>query len=266
MYHLIYFWHSLCHYRKRYIMSGIMLSILGGKGVAGPVNLTISANTTNYNIKTAVGGAYVSGSTTVNLTINSGIYVRSTSTATYALNTGTGWAAGDVINIINNGYIAGQGGNGGAGSGGNGSAGGPAIQLNHPVSITNASGFIYSGGGGGGGGPSSDNGNPGGEGGGGAGQGFDAGVGQVGSPGSGGGAGGSGGAINVVGGMGGPATSNVGGGGGGGGGGGKSGGRGGNSAGGSGAGTGGGTSLAIQRNGNTCTFVSGSARVYGGIS
>jgi len=244
-----------------------MLSILGGKGVAGPVNLTISANTTNYNIKTAVGGAYVSGSTTVNLTINAGIYVRSTSTATYALNTGTGWAAGDVINIINNGFIAGQGGNGGDGGPfmTNGSAGGPAIQLNHPVSITNASGFIYSGGGGGGGGFVSDNGNPGGPGGGGAGQGFDAGVGQNGSPagGPGGGAGGSGGAINVVGGNGGPATGNIGGGGGGGGGGGKSGGKGGPATDG---GSGGGTSLAIQRNGNTCTFVSGAARVYGGIS
>lgn len=235
-------------------------------GAAGPVTLTISANTTNYNIKTAVGGAYVSGSTTVNLTINAGVYVRSTSAATYALNTGTGWATGDVINIINNGYIAGLGGAGAAGGGyspGNGGAGGPAIQLNYPVSITNASGFIYSGGGGGGGGVASDNGTPGGAGGYGAGAGaYGAGAGDAGEQGGNiGGAGGTGGAIGVAGGSGGPYTSGSGAGGGGGGGGGASGG-----GGGSGSSSGGGTTLAIQRNGNTCTFVSGAARVYGGIS
>lgn len=127
-----------------------------------PVGLSISANAQNLNIKTLVGGAYVAGKTDVTLTINAGCVVGSNSTALYALDTGSGWTAGDTITIVNNGYIVGKGGSGGAGgpgpnsglagSGGSGAAGGPAINLQWPVMIQNSSGYIYSGGGGGGGG------------------------------------------------------------------------------------------------------------------
>lgn len=119
------------------------------------VNLTISANTKNYNIFSSKGGTYVAGRTDIILTINSGIVVGSTSTATYSLDTGTGWDAGDTISIVNNGYIAGKGGTGGRG--GNkanlsqaGFAGGPGFRAQFACTITNASGYIYSGGGGGG--------------------------------------------------------------------------------------------------------------------
>ena len=118
--------------------------------------LIITSNTTNYNIKTAVGASYLAGHSHVQVTINSGIRIGSTSTSAYAMDTGTGWVAGDSISIINNGYIEGMGGTG-AGGGitnapGNATAGGPGLIAQFAVSITNAAGYIYSGGGGGGGG------------------------------------------------------------------------------------------------------------------
>jgi hypothetical protein len=123
------------------------------------INLTIASNTQNYNIFTAAGSP--AGAVIVNLTINTGVTVGSSSTATAALETGT-FASGSVVNIINNGNIYGAGGAGGAGGNGgasvenfgsNGLAGGSAISLHYPVSITN-NGSIWAGGGGGGGGGS----------------------------------------------------------------------------------------------------------------
>lgn len=123
------------------------------------INLSISADTTEYNIFTEAGSP--TGEVVVNLTIESGVVVGATDTANYALDTGTGWAAGSIINIINLGYIVGMGGDGGRGAGNtsascfsavNGSNGGPAINLQYDVNIYNANGVIGGGGGGGGGG------------------------------------------------------------------------------------------------------------------
>lgn len=136
---------------------------------AGPVviNLTIAANTNNYNIQSSRGGTYVAGNTTVNVTINSGVVVGSTSTGTYALETGSSWASGDVINIVNNGTVKGRGANGGAGGdsfynlvnvalntsdpGAAGGVGGSAFRAQFATTFTN-NGSVYGGGGGGGGG------------------------------------------------------------------------------------------------------------------
>lgn len=233
-----------------------------------PVNLTISANTQNLNIMTMVGGAYVAGKTDVTLTINAGVVVGSSSTAAYALDTGTGWTAGDTITIVNNGYIAGMGGAGGYASTTSGwpkpgNAGGPAIILRYPVTIANGAGYIYSGGGGGAGGAN---------GGGGAGSNPGAIVvlgvayargglthGATGSavyvqPGGAGGALGCGGGAGIF--LNYWGTAGAGGGGGG-----------------ANGGScprfniaGGGHGLAITCNGNAITWVSGSARVYGGIA
>ena len=241
------------------------------------VNLTITSNTKNYNIFANKGGTYSAGITTINLTVNSGIIIGSTSTATYALDTGTGWATGDVINIINNGYICGKGGTGGDGggwgsyNGGAATSGGPAINLQWNVNITNASGYIYSGGGGGGG-QAGGNITGGHGGGGGAGN-------SVGSAGGGGsgsinsmnglqgetgwlskggagiGGGGGGGAGNAL--LGVNAAAGLGGGGGGG-------------ASGAGyasqSGAYGGHGKAINLNARTVTYISGNTRVYGGVS
>ena len=127
------------------------------------IALTISSNTNNYNIYSNRGGSYSAGKSNVTLTINSGVTVGSTSTGTYALDTGTGWSSGDTITIINNGLVKGRGGNGGNGgsvvwnssvtNGTNGGGGGHALRAQYAVSVTN-NGTIAGGGGGGGGGGS----------------------------------------------------------------------------------------------------------------
>jgi len=115
------------------------------------VNITISSDTKNYTLNPAAVTGYVSGFTTVNLTINSGIYVGSSSTGSYAM-TITGFTTGDVINLINNGVIIGTGGNGGdgnGGAGGSGNPGGNALLLQCAVNITNNGTIAGAGGGGG---------------------------------------------------------------------------------------------------------------------
>jgi hypothetical protein len=116
------------------------------------VNITISSDTRNYTLNPAAVSGYVAGFTTVNITINSGIYIGSSSTGTYAL-TITGFSSGDTINLINNGIIIGCGGDGGAShsnaAGDAGSPGGNALLLQFPTNITN-NGTIAGGGGGGG--------------------------------------------------------------------------------------------------------------------
>ena len=115
-------------------------------------DIVISADTQNYTLNTSSVPGYVANFSKVNLTINSGIYVGSSSTGTYAL-TITGFSAGDVVNLINNGTIIGKGGAGGSSAndaaGNPGNAGGNAILLQCPVNITN-NGIIAGGGGGGG--------------------------------------------------------------------------------------------------------------------
>lgn len=146
----------------------------------GSIDLVISATTTEYNIRTEAGSpAYP---TIINVTIDSGVTVGSTTTSNPAIDTGTGWPAGTIIKLVNNGTIVGKGGAGGDGADvtcpstcGNavaGSNGGDAINMQHDLTVTN-NGIIGGGGGGGGGaggavGPSSNAGG-GGAGGGGAG-------------------------------------------------------------------------------------------------
>lgn len=108
---------------------------------------TLTSNTQEYNLNTDLLSAGWDGimPVGVQLTIAAGIYVWSNSTSTPAITIGTFPLASDIT-LINNGYIMGKGGNGAAS--GNGSSGGPAINLNYPVSITNNS-YIAGGGGGG---------------------------------------------------------------------------------------------------------------------
>lgn len=130
------------------------------------INLTISVNTTDYNIRTAALAAGWNGTdlTNIVLTINAGIYVRASSTSTYAIDTGASWPVGATITIVNNGFIQGKGGAGGiggtgptaAGLPGAGASGGNAMNLQFPVTIDNTSGYILGGGGGGGGGSGGD--------------------------------------------------------------------------------------------------------------
>ena len=124
------------------------------------INLT-AADVNNYNLFNNRSAAYVAGKSDITLTVTG--HIGSTSTAAASLVTGTGWAAGDTIKIINNGYIWGRGGVGGAGGllpnsgnsgasspvpGGVGGAGGPALNMSYPVTFVN-NGSIASGGNGG---------------------------------------------------------------------------------------------------------------------
>jgi hypothetical protein len=117
-------------------------------------SIIISASTNNYTLNPAAVTGYVAGKTDVELIINSGIIVGSTSTSTAALSV-SGFDADDGITITNSGSILGMGGAGGTGgssngAGGAGSAGGLALILSNSVSIDNL-GYVFGGGGGGGG-------------------------------------------------------------------------------------------------------------------
>jgi hypothetical protein len=123
------------------------------------INLTISSNTTNYQISASRGGTYSSGITDVILTNNAQVGSNSVGTAAIWTGPAGSWSAGDTITIVNNGAIRGRGGNGGAGMQSSGAgvqpgqAAGDSIELNYPVTVQNtAPGDLWAGGGGGGGG------------------------------------------------------------------------------------------------------------------
>ena len=91
-------------------------------------DLTISSNTNNYNIATATQDAGGDLNTPVNLQINSGVTVGSTSTGTPAMITHTGWGSGTTITIVNQGSIVGAS---GANAQSNPSSGGGAGGQSH---------------------------------------------------------------------------------------------------------------------------------------
>ena len=146
----------------------IMQALLGGGGVSSfAFNATISANTANYNLRAAAVAAGWDQIKPLNatVTINSGVYVYSTSTGTYAFDTGVTFPTGTTLSLVNNGTILGMGGAGagamGMGPGGTfyytpintsfAAAGGPGLIARYALSVTN-NGIIAGGGGGGGGG------------------------------------------------------------------------------------------------------------------
>jgi hypothetical protein len=188
--------------------SGTVISMqnLQNKTFRVAISSTFSSNTANATLNLSAISGYVSGKSDITVTINSGVYLYSTSTGGYGLNI-SGATTGDTLTIVNNGFILGQGGAGGANSSG-GASGGPALNLGFGMSactINNTNGSAYIAGGGGGGGGGSGNSGAGGAGGG-------AGAGSGGS-----GSGGGGGAGGGLGASGASGSGNPGGGGGGGG-------------------------------------------------
>jgi hypothetical protein len=95
-----------------------------------------------YGSAVTINGTYAPG-TTINVNVNPGVVVGASSIANFAFDTGTGWSGSDIINLTNNGYIVGAGGNA------NGSAGGPAMLAQQAITVTNNN--IIGGGGGAGG-------------------------------------------------------------------------------------------------------------------
>lgn len=127
---------------------GTAISLLDLRNKARTVSLVYSAPKLNANLPVDFPGTPTAVKWEV--TINSGVYIWSDSTASAALTTGGPFPAG--LTIHNNGYIMGKGGAGG-GAGGAGSAGGTAISIDSTlVTLINyASGWIGGGGGGAGG-------------------------------------------------------------------------------------------------------------------
>lgn len=122
------------------------------------VNLTISANTQNYDVYANRGPSYTAGISDITVTVNPGIIVGSSSIPAYAMLVPSAFNPADTVTIVNNGVIQGMGGSGGSGAplpgttpGNPGGSGGNAIFVNRPTTITN-NGTVAGGGGGGGGG------------------------------------------------------------------------------------------------------------------
>lgn len=86
-----------------------------GSVIGATIRVTIDTNAVDWNlIDEAFDGTAPTAPVKVAITVNSGIQVTASSTATPAMDL-TGLPAGSSIKLINNGYILGQGGQGGKG-------------------------------------------------------------------------------------------------------------------------------------------------------
>jgi hypothetical protein len=167
------------------------ISMANFYGKSNAFSATISSNQTNLNLRTWALANGWDGSTAATITIGSGVWIYSTSTGTPALTTGS-FPGG--LTIINNGFIAGMGGNGSPNTSPyTGLPGGNAISLGSNVTINNTNASAYIGGGGGGGGSVQGGGGAGGGSGSGAGAGVGGGAGSAGTNGTGASGGGKGG-------------------------------------------------------------------------
>lgn len=133
-------------------MSGILCAHIGAEHIVR-INLTVSSGAVDYNMRNAAIAAGWDQLTPLDLTvtINSGVQIAGSSTASPAFDTGSSFPAGSTLALINSGGIVGRGGDGGDGSGGgiDGKPGGPALRAQYPLIVTN-NGHISGGGGGGG--------------------------------------------------------------------------------------------------------------------
>ena len=113
----------------------------------------ITSDVTNYNLRArAVAAGWDQVVPLVaTTTVNSGIVLSADSTGQYAFDTGVTFPAGTTLALINNGFVIGMGGAGGAAYTA-GSNGGPALRAQYAIGIDAAGGVIGGGGGGGAGG------------------------------------------------------------------------------------------------------------------
>lgn len=135
----------------------ISLSNFYGKSNAFVFSPTISSNTLNYDLRAAAVAAGWNQTIALKatVTVNSGVYVGSSTTGGIAFTWTGSYPSGSTLAIVNNGTIEGAGGAGGNGQqyapGSNGNPGGTALQGNYAISITNNSNVAGGGGGGTGG-------------------------------------------------------------------------------------------------------------------
>jgi hypothetical protein len=132
------------------------ISMQNLRGTSSLFSFSIASNQNDANLRTLALNAGWNGTSAVQATINSGVFISGTvqANSTAALTIDGSFPNG--VTLINNGTIVGRGGDGGnAGAApAAGTAGGRALLASVAVSINNA-GSILGGGGGGGGGLSS---------------------------------------------------------------------------------------------------------------
>lgn len=136
---------------------GSQISMSDGRGKQFVFRYAIASSISDVNLRTNAISAGWNQNHPLEVTINSGVQISSTTTASPAMMINGSFPQG--VTLINNGHILGRGGNGGRGrrgdltdQGGTGFSGGPALQVQVAVTINNGSGTIAGGGGGGGGG------------------------------------------------------------------------------------------------------------------
>ncbi len=140
-------------------------------GTGTTTGITISSNCVDWNLTAVIGT--LGAPQTINITVAPGVVIEASSPLVAAMDL-SGVISGSTINLVNQGYILGHGGDGADGAVANypgsgatvlaagfATAGGKAI--NGPgsgvtLNITNASGHIWGGGGGGGGAGATDGG------------------------------------------------------------------------------------------------------------
>jgi hypothetical protein len=133
------------------------ISMSNGYGKSNQFSFSITANTSNANLRTLAISAGWNQTSRLVATINSGVTIFSTATTTPALTVNGSFPGG--VELINNGIILGRGGAGGRGgsagaaSGLAGGVGGNGLTVQSPISINNVNRISGGGGGGGGGGP-----------------------------------------------------------------------------------------------------------------
>jgi len=136
----------------------ISMANLQNKSNRVTISLTISANTTDYDVYSNRGPTYNAGKSDITVNINPGVTVSGTSTGSSAFRVPSAFSSGDTITIVNNGVIVGRGGGGGTGAGPisvpatNGGSGGPGLLVQYPITLQNINRIAGGGGGGGGGG------------------------------------------------------------------------------------------------------------------
>ena len=129
----------------------ISLSNFYGKSNRATLSYTYSASTQSASLNVTSISGYVSGKSDITITVNSGVYLWSGFTL-------TGGNSGDTVTLVNNGYIMGDGGNGGGvyfNSLVSAGAGQTALSLGFNTTVNNTNASAYIGGGGGGGGVAS---------------------------------------------------------------------------------------------------------------
>jgi hypothetical protein len=129
----------------------ISLNNFYGSSKRSPIAFTFTTSTANAALNVASLPSYIPGLTCVTVTVNPGVYLYSTAVGNYGLYL-FGATTGDNVTLINNGFIAGKGGDGGSRNNGagplSGSPGGRALVIGQNTTINNV-GYIGGGGGGG---------------------------------------------------------------------------------------------------------------------